>query len=297
MACAENYLSEVNTAYPSCLCVAHSNTNSESSPTPPLATSGSESWPLPLETRLLEAIMPTYPATHREESTGGEASEATGSGSSIPSDELEWTHCEQICAVFHEDGCNICEKWRLHCAPIPVLFSNIVDDFKLARDEALRLKQARYAQELEETNKEIEAATRELNEVIMEIKRVQQPEGRQTKADNQSPAYRPPPSTGKPSSRPHKRPHPTPTLTQHPHCPTILEVDSESEGDQAPASASSCPRKRLRTIPTPTQHPRLPTIPSPDVIWVDSESEGEHAPAPAPVTSFSAATSQMPSDG
>jgi hypothetical protein len=141
---------------------------------------------------------------------------------------------------------------------------DILDDFSRARDETLELELERYVRELKAANEEIEELTHELDEVKKEIQRVQRPEGRRIDVDNKPSVYHPPP--GKPSSRPRKRlrlPVCTPTQnlhdpvvpviapasassrqaatpTQHLGRPTISDViwvDSESEGEHAPASA------------------------------------------------------------
>ena len=188
------------------------------------------------------------PAIYREGSTGSDVSNDSGSSQS---DGLKWTHCQELCGVFHANGCKICEDWRIHCAP---LWSNgTLKEFRHARDEALESERVCYAQESEAINREIAELTRELEEVKEELERMRQIEdtdqqswlqvagkireaiGQLQAASEVKPAYHPPPSS--PSSRPRKRP-----------CLTCTN--------------SQCPSR--------------PTTPSRDVIWVDSESEGEH---------------------
>ena len=113
--------------------------------------------------------MPMRPARYREGSTGSKASDA--SGSSTQSGGPEWTHYRELCAVYHAENCQICDDWIVHCAPLWA--SPVVNEFRLACDEALEMQRVSYAQESEDLNREIEVLTRELKEVEDELKRVQ----------------------------------------------------------------------------------------------------------------------------
>ena len=195
------------------------------------------------------------PPIYREGSTESDASNASGSSQSGG---LRWRHCEELCGVFHPDGCKICKDWRIHC--IPLRSSEIVKEFRYTRDEALESERVCYAQESEAINREIAELTHELEEVKGELERMRRIEdtdhqpwlqvagkiceaiGQLGAASEVKPAYHPPPSS--PSSRPRKRPCLTRTISPCPSRPTmprdVIWVDSESEGEHGKDGEHSC---------------------------------------------------------
>jgi hypothetical protein len=114
-----------------------------------------------------------HPAISQKGSINSEGQVSEGSAQS-ESDEPMWTYSEELCAVFHDDGCKICKDWMKHYNDNSISFEQARRLFRSARYRAFESELIRLEQEEDAALQEINALNRELQEIQAETERIRQ---------------------------------------------------------------------------------------------------------------------------
>jgi exonuclease VII large subunit len=171
------------------------------------------------------------PDTYREGSTNNEASE--DSEADTQSGGQRWAHIEDLCAILHDSGCNICEDWEQHHEGETPEFIRVQEFFLSERDERLESTRMRLEQGLQEDLDKIEMLRSEIQDAEAKIKRQLQAEtkGMRQNPPSNPPSHRPEPSSHRPRKRQRRTRRTSQRLSAAPSqaVQEIISIDSDSD--------------------------------------------------------------------